>query len=123
MAVVSKEHISIRVSTKVLEGATSFAESHALSRSAAVEEILTRGLEQPEAQEVASSELDTLRDYVATLKNQIAVKDQQIENLSQLIDQAQQIQGRITMALPVTQQNTEQDERSQKNYSQDERTA
>ena len=49
----------------------------------------------------AASELETLRDYAATLKEQLKVKDEQIATLTRITEQAQTLHAYTTEARAI----------------------
>lgn len=106
---MGKVHINVRVDSRNIEAIDEIAEREGSSRSAAVDKVLDIGLQQIVKQQSGETDespevIAAMQAHIDALSAQMAIKDGQIEQYSQLLDQAQQVQARITMALPVAQE-------------------
>lgn len=100
---MATRHINIRVEEDIADSIDALrAEDE--SRATIYNRILKAGLEAitatpkdeedsatDEAAPANTSELETLRDYNALLKDQLAIKDEQIQSLTKLTQNAQQL--------------------------------
>lgn len=98
---MAKVHESLRIEESLAERVKAQAVDGE-SKAATYSRVLSVGLDaleaeeqEPEeqaeqrAEEATAGEVEALRDYVATLKAQVEVKDRQIETLTRITEQAQ----------------------------------
>lgn len=105
---MAKRNVNIRLRDETIEAVEAWAEDHELTRTGAIEDLITKGL-QPERSTNATNELTDvlrqsnadLRATVATLTMQLAEKDRQIAKAHELADQAHRMHAAlIVKALP-----------------------
>ena len=107
---MSKVHINVRVDGRILEAVDGIAAGEGTSRSAAVDKVLSIGLQQLEEQEKhpggggSRETIEAMRARIEEQSAQMAIKDGQIAQYGQLLEQAQKVQERIATALPVGQE-------------------
>lgn len=101
---MATRHESLRIEESTAEAVMSLAEPNE-SKASVYNRVLRAGLKaldggsgnEPEEQategdnEASESEIQTLRDFVGVLKEQLAIKDEQITSLTTLTSQAQQL--------------------------------
>jgi hypothetical protein len=100
---MATKHINIRVEEELADSIDALRTEDE-SRATIYNKLLKAGLEAitaapkdeedsatDEAPPANTSELETLRDYVGLLKDQLAIKDEQIQSLTKLTQNAQQL--------------------------------
>lgn len=132
----TKKHVTLRIDGEVLDALDAWAEGHGMTRTAALERLVTDGMgasseDAPEARETgeraAEGEERTetrpedlravcevlrasnadLRAEVSRLWSQLATKDEQIRTAQSLADHAQQLHAaEVTRALPAEGEET-----------------
>lgn len=127
---MATRHESLRIEETTAEAVAKLAEPNE-SKASVYNRVLRAGLraiesasdsppeEKNEERENAASEgeIQTLRDYVTTLKQQIAIKDEQIQSLTTLTSQAQHLHA-ITeqKALESTEAKEERETKQERGF-------